>query len=149
VSIVIRVDGYAPPKKDGANSMWGKSRVQPLLKALRMAAAEAMGAREPFDEPVELHLIVRTGTSEPTDLWSRRSAGDLDNFVTGVCDGLQAAHSGWQTSDDWVDVPDAAQPDRPIVFTNDSWVRRIVAEIVPGDAGYEVRVRPLLDSVTP
>jgi len=143
VSVVIRVDGYVPPKKDGANSMWGKANMRPLLKALRSAAAEAMAGRDPFDEPLELTLTVRTGAMEPTDLWARRSGGDLDNFITGVCDGLQAAYPGWKASEEWADLPDAAQPDRPLVFTDDSWVRRIVAEAVPGDVGYEVRVQPL------
>jgi hypothetical protein len=150
VPVVIRVDGLLPPKKDGANSMWGKANVRPLLKALRLAAAEAMGGRDPFDEPVELSLTVRTGaTTEAPELWARRSGGDLDNFITGVCDGLQAAYAGWRTSEEWADVPDAAQPDRPLVFTDDSWVRRIVAEAVPGDLGYEVQVRPLRVSRAP
>ena len=143
VSVAFRVDGYMPPKKDGANSMWGKAGARTLLKALRTSAAEAMAGREPFDEPVELELTVRTGTVKATELWARRSGGDLDNFITGVCDGLQAAYPGWRMSEEWADVREAAQPDRPLVFTDDSWVRRIVAEAVTGEVGYEVRVRPL------
>jgi hypothetical protein len=121
--------------------MWGQANVRPLLKALRAAAAEAMAGRDPYDEPVELMLTVRTGSQQAGDIWARRSAGDLDNFITGVCDGLQA-YQGWKTSDEWADLLDAARPDRPLVFTDDSWVRRIVAEVVPGDVGYEVRVQP-------
>ena len=96
VSVAFRVDGYVPPKKDGANSMWGKEDARTLLKALRIAAAEAMAGRKPFDEPVELELTVWTDSIDATELWARRAGGDLDNFITGVCDGLQAAHWGWK-----------------------------------------------------
>jgi len=53
-----------PPKKDGANSMWRKD-------------SEAQNI-------INLRIYARINEIE--------GMGDLDNFITGVCDGLQRAH---------------------------------------------------------
>jgi hypothetical protein len=118
--------------------MWSSSVARSQLVALRCEAARAMGGREPFDEPVALTLQVRA----PDELPERRGQGELYGFITGVCDGLQAART--LVSDDaWQDLPVAAQPGSHIAFTDDSWVRRIVAEVVPGVLGYDVVIERL------
>lgn len=50
-------------------------------------------------------------------VWAVPDAGDLDNFVTGICDGLIAAHSHAAiNAADWADLPDSAHPERPLVL---------------------------------
>lgn len=142
VGAPFSVDGTLPPKKDGASSMWNKAAVQPLVKALRCAAAEAFAGRAPYDEPVELRVAIRSTRDLAGDLWQRRAGGDLDNYITGICDGLQAAHVGSTRPDEWTDLAEAARPDHPIAFTDDSWIQRIVAEFVRGEPGYDVTVAP-------
>ena len=74
-----------PPKKDGAKSMWAKPEEAPRIQALRLEAAKAFAGRPPLRNSIKLTLRAHAG-SENT-----RSTGDLDNFLTGICDGLQAA----------------------------------------------------------
>jgi len=94
-SLSFTVKGL-PPKKDWANSMWNKGVEQPRLKALRVAAVEAMAGRPPLDGSLILRLVVHALPEE----------GDLDNFITGVCDGLMAAQRNTPIKDeDWVAVP--------------------------------------------
>ena len=81
-SVSFNVEGL-PPRKGGANSMWGKKNEDVLrLIKLRNKAVKAMGGGKPFAHEISLHLDVRVKDAK---------AGDLDTFVAGVCDGLQAA----------------------------------------------------------
>lgn len=126
-SISFTVAGL-PPKKNGANSMWRKSGEQPRLIALRKAAAEAMGMQAPSTS--RLHLKI--------SIYANSRVGDLDNFITGICDGLMAAHE--RTDIDkaiWETVTEAARPNHPIAFLDDQYVTKIEAE------------RFRLDSTTP
>lgn len=135
-----------PPKKDGASSMWGKPSVIPLIKALRIGALAARGDRPAFDEPVHLRLVVRSPGRSGRDARARRADSDLDNFVTGVCDALQAVHGGVFNVELWSDVPAAARPDQPVLLTDDSWVDAITAEYGDGDLAYTVSIEPLAES---
>jgi hypothetical protein len=133
VKITISVKGI-PPKKDGANSMWNKTSELPRLKALRLAVYQA-AAGHPLPQG-DVHLTLR--------VWAPASAGDLDNFITGICDGLMAAHRGTPpNSTAWLDVPPEVHPSRPILLTDDKVISRIEAErLAPGglDWHYEVTV---------
>ncbi len=128
-----------PPKKDGANSMWRKSTEVPRLKALRSVAVQAMQGVVWQSSPLCLRLRICAAIGE----------GDLDNFITGICDGLMGAH--WNTPiiiDEWQDVPEAARPYYAIAFRDDKWIMRIVAErLVPDDRErfYEVELEPLVE----
>ncbi len=116
--IQFTVDG-TPPKKDGANSMWRKRTELPKLKALRTAASREM--RETSLPQRAVKLIV--------NIYADAKLGDLDNFITGICDALQPAHSNTPIDEnDWRDVPVEARPDRPIVFRDDQIISRIFAE---------------------
>lgn len=111
-----------PPKKDGANSMWNKPVEIPRLRQLRHAAAQAMNGQLPLTSPLRLQLR----------LYANPSDGDLDSFITGVCDALMAAHT--RTPIDfqyWNDLPEAVRPNQPIVFYDDSCITKIEAERLP------------------
>ena len=117
----LRLEVYeAPPKKDGANSMWRKPAEVPRLKALRLAAAEAVTQEKPPPTGA-VHLSLQ--------VYAAPQCGDLDNFITGICDGLMAAHPGTPIDPAlWSEVPEGARPDRPILFADDARVARIQAE---------------------
>jgi hypothetical protein len=72
-----------PPKKDGANSMWGKDLEADRLIKLRIAAAMAFGDDPPLRDSINLEVSVNIPQNG-------RTIGDLDNFITGICDGLMA-----------------------------------------------------------
>jgi len=113
-----------PPKKDGANSMWRKGSELARLKALRIAASEAMK-----DIPLikgNLLLTIR--------IFADSTKGDLDNFITGICDGLMAAHPLTPIDHkEWLDLPEAARPHRPICYSNDALINSIAAKRLPPD----------------
>ncbi len=116
-----------PPKKDGANSMWRKGSELARLKSLRKAASEAMK-----DLPlVEGNIFIKI------QVFADPSKGDLDNFITGICDGLMAAHP--RTPIDlaqWQDVPEPAKPQHAICYSDDILINRISAvRFVPGASG--------------
>ena len=79
-----------PPKKHGEKSMWARDDEAPLIALLREKALEAMlkaGLNDRFRSLVALELTVFTPRSQ------LESVGDLDSFIAGICDGLQAADS--------------------------------------------------------
>lgn len=130
-----------PPKKDGANSMWRKSTERERLKRLRSAAVESMQGRQLLTKPI--HLIVRL-YAEPHD-------GDLDNFITGICDGLMAVQQRTPIAmQEWDDIAPAAAPIHPIVYRDDKLIARITAERMPpidGTKRYEIEIM-MIDDLT-
>lgn len=92
--VIDRIDGL-PPKKDGANSMWNKGIELPRLVLLRNAVFVAFEGNPPLSRNVSLVLRVYVGST------NSRSIGDLDNFITGICDGLQASHRNTPIADEW------------------------------------------------
>ena len=127
-----------PPKKDGANSMWGKETEIPRLISLRRAALKAMDGRNSFNHNISLKLKFHC----PSNKIFR--VGDLDNFITGVCDGLQAAapNAGGKTI--WAkEAPPEIQPNECIAIKDDCYVVQILAEKV-GDSSegywYEIEI---------
>ena len=87
MEVRFKVSGF-PPKKGTDLSMWAKSGEAEKVRKLRVAAAEAFGGRPPLARDIHLELYCYIGES------NTRATGDLDNFVTGVCDGLMAAAPG-------------------------------------------------------
>lgn len=134
-SIRFSVQGL-PPKKDGANSMWRKGVELPRLMALRKAASEAFSGIPPVAAgDVEIKVIL---FADPT-------AGDLDNFVTGICDGLMPCHPQVPIEEStWVDLPEAARPARAVAYVDDRLVSAIDARrLAPGEDSprYEVELK--------
>lgn len=123
--VEVRIDGL-PPKKDGANSMWNKPVEVERLIRLRRAVLDALGGSGPYSQDISLRLEVHVG---PTNT---RQTGDLDNVITGVCDGLTAAHPGARLDKLWEDQPEI-EPSRVIGFEDDSQVMSITARKVVSD----------------
>ena len=119
----FRVVGDFPPKKDGAQSMWGKPVEARRLEKLRRAAADALAGRGPLSRHIRLSVAIYVGHT------NNRQTGDLDNFVTGICDGLMAADSRSKLDQVW-DRPDLAEihPSRTIGIVDDCEVIAIRAE---------------------
>lgn len=137
VTIEFRVEGL-PPKKDGASSMWGKRLESLRLVSLRRAALKKMGGHSPLKNDIRLTLSVNVGTRND------RSIGDLDNFVTGVCDGLMKMAPRCRPCEEIWDNPENedVRPCLPIAIEDDSQVIGISAvKVVRGGSQfYDVKL---------
>lgn len=117
-TFALRVAG-TPPIKRGEESMWGTQREK--IKALRREAAQRIPAPAGPQEELELEVIV----------YADRSDGDLDGFVSGICDALQGVHPNYAPylrEKDWSDLPREASPPNVLGFRDDDCVRVIRAE---------------------
>ncbi len=114
VVVKFYVEGL-PPKKNGANSMWGKRLEAERLVNPRKAALEAMGEHAPLKSGIRLAMSVHVGPK------NNRSVGDLDTFITGVCDGLmKRAPRSNLCQDVWGRAENGdIHPDRPIAIDDD------------------------------
>ena len=134
----FRVQGFLPPKKGMDLSMFSKPSEAEKIAALRVAALEAMHGDPPLQKDICLSLIVHVGALNV------RITGDLDNFITGVCDGLQAALPNAKIAEIF-SKPEfmAVHPARPIGMIDDVQVIEISARKVVGDTlkpWYEVTI---------
>jgi hypothetical protein len=129
--IDFHVEGL-PPKKDGASSMWGKDSERPRIQALRRAAFERFGGQPPLRTDITLTLELHIAGDRIA------SAGDLDNFITGVCDALMAAngvhwHSHVFAEPSWEGI----QPDHAVAIQDDAEVVAITASKLPSTVGHD------------
>jgi hypothetical protein len=124
---VDRIKGL-PPKKDGSKSMWTKENEIPRLTKLRKKVLAKRGNGNLLVKNISIVLRVHVGPR------SNANVGDLDNFVTGVCDGLQKAHGNTNLPPAW-DRPDreSIHPSKVIAIENDKEVISIVAEKIFDD----------------
>ena len=125
-----------PPKKNGAQSMWGKLLEAKRLATLRQLALKVFKGDSPLQSNIKLTLRIHIGPKND------RSIGDLDTFVTGVCDGLMAAYPGGKLDPIWDDAKlKHIHPSKTIAIVDDSQVVSIQAEKIIGDTDqpwYEV-----------
>ena len=124
--ITFEVRDGLPPKKDGANSMWNKPTEAVRLVQLRLAASESMKGSPPFRKNVRLSIEIFLEDPES------ETAGDLDNYITGVCDGLMSAHPRAKLDSIW-STPELAHihPRKTVALEDDSAVISIYADKVP------------------
>ena len=120
--------------KDGANSMWGKADQQPRLQRLRQAFLAALNGQPPLAANIRLTVRVHVGPV------NSNRVGDLDNFITGICDALQSGKGTWTA---W-DAPEfeAVHPRSAIAIVDDSQVVAIDAQkiIGPAEPWYSVEI---------
>lgn len=136
--IQFQVKGL-PPRKDGAQSMWGiKNPDWQRLVELRCAAADAFHGELPLTGNIKLTLHVHC---------SSLSKGDLANFIGGVCDGLQAAarNSKRDSIAPTLVCGDAIDAFRPIAYQDDKFVTSVDAQIIiaSGPDWYEISLQGL------
>ena len=124
------VQGSLPPKKDGANSMWGKPSERERLIALGRAALASLGTSKPLEADIRMFVEIHFPAEKIL------SSGDLDNFITGICDGLMSASAGALEFESWK-TPELAeiQPKRCIAIRDDREVMEISARKVISQSG--------------
>ena len=131
----FRITGY-PPKKNGAQSMFGKPLEAKRLVELRLAALNALQGNPPLRSNIKLTLKIHVGAVND------QTTGDLDTFVSGVCDGLMAAYPGGKL-DPIFKKPELSNvhPSKCLAIVDDCEVVYIQAEKIIGDTNqpyYEV-----------
>ncbi|MCL6576924.1 hypothetical protein [Kyrpidia sp.] len=142
--IEFEVDGK-PPRKNGATSMWGKDDEIARLVSLRRKALEAMekeGISDCFRSFVKLELTLFLPRSD-------LERGDLDNFITGICDGLQAVNSNPRTKihhEFLKPENEGIHPSRALLLENDSKIISINARKVLRD-NRELSYKIVIESV--
>lgn len=127
--VSFQVTGELPPKKGGDLSMWGKRIEAKRLLALRRKALEALNS-SPFTGPIRLTLSIHVGDQAPVFTKAGTNGfGDLDTFVSGVCDGLMAAHSSARIHPLFDEVENAdIHPTKVIAIPDDQQVMEINAK---------------------
>ena len=108
--------------------MWGKPLEAKRLVELRQGALKAIQGYPPLQSNIKLTLKIHVGPVND------RSIGDLDTFVTGVCDGLMAAAPRGKLDPIWDDAKlKHIHPSKTIAIVDDSQVISIQAEKIIGD----------------
>ncbi len=144
--------------------MWSKKpgTEAARLIALRTKVLDELRSRPDFTEGrpyfekgVEIRLTLRVyvGSRKENNAGAGGS-GDLDNFITGVCDGLMAAHPNLLRAKTWHDAfnsePVEIAPSQSIAFEDDRYVTEICARKAVDPAlgnGYRYDVK--LEELTP
>jgi hypothetical protein len=100
------------------------------LVNLRRAALMAMEGQPPLKRDIRLTITVCVGAE------NNRSVGDLDTFITGVCDGLmKVAPRCKLCADVWSEAEESIRPDKPIAIDDDCQVVSIKAVKVKDATG--------------
>ncbi len=134
-----------PPRKQQTTSMWSQLNEALLVASLRMKALEAMkraGLNDCFHSFVSLELTLFTPYLQ------LEKVGDLDTFITGVCDSLQAAHVNTTSSVNPLFLEPQYReidPKRPLLIENDSKIMSIVAKKKSLDVGQTVYYRVVIE----
>ena len=133
--ISFRIERKLPPKKHGENSMWSKDAEAPRLVALRLQALEALGSKPPFSQQIRLKASIHVGSG---------ATGELDNFVSGICDGLMQADPQAKLHQLFCKAENASiHPRKIIAIHDDSQITEIHANKLVGESAddwYEVEL---------
>ena len=145
--IQFQVDDQLPPKKHGRKSMWNRKTEAGRLIVLREKALHKMRCQPLFTGNIRLTLNVHVGCQARVVVKAgEKGFGDLDNFVSGVCDGLMAAHPNVIPDPSlWPEESDI-HPTKPIAFLDDAKITEINAKkcIDPGKrCWYEIGLEEL------
>lgn len=130
----FKVDGY-PPKKHGEKSMWSWDTESERLIALRKAALAGMG-HDKLESNISLSIRLHIKGK------NTRYTGDLDNYITGICDGLMMAANSGVLNECW-DSPEHQDihPLQCSFIADDSEIIKIKAEKTfdnPESVWYEI-----------
>lgn len=119
--------------------MWGKPcEQQERIVLLRQAVYSAMDGKPPLERNIRLTLRVHVGPR------NSKTTGDMDNFISGICDSLMAAAANFPESVWWAQTELAnIHPSRTLAIKDDSQVVFIMAEKIVGDTNcpwYELTI---------
>ncbi len=133
-----------PPKKHGEKSMWAQENEAPRIVSLRKAALKARqeaGVNKPFTSlvAIEVHVFVPRAQLE--------SIGDLDSFVAGVCDSLQAADTSVLPHEVFNKLTGESGPRRPLLITNDARVVLILARKIAFKESQKFRYEVAIEEI--
>ena len=128
--------------------MWGKPKEVRKLIALRKNAREALKSGPPVARNIRLTLCIHVGPQQAAFRERKdagKYAGDLDNFIGGVCDGLG---KGYESEEPevralWESEEGSIQPSEPVAIEEDSKVIEIHAERIVGlwdEPWYDIRL---------
>jgi len=142
MAIEIGVTGI-PPKKRTDISLWANETEVPRVIALRRAARAAFGDRKPFTSRIRLHIAIFL----TADDFTSEQVGDLDNFVSGVCDALQKANTRPENLHQSFILPENndVYPTNEIALSNDLAVVSIVADRFQASLGQESHYSVVID----
>jgi hypothetical protein len=140
--IEIIVDGL-PPKKSKADSCWGNKSQAPLLYKLRLKLFEGRsnaGLKECFHVPVKLELTI-FGPNITQVKGTHNYIGDLDSFVAGVFETLQASPNNPDAKihqslrDDSEDGKEIGKS-VPLIIENDALITSVTAKKIKSEKSY-------------
>jgi hypothetical protein len=145
MQIEFTVEGR-PPKKHGEKSMWALDGEAPLIALLRKKAYEARlrAGLECFRDLVELGITVFVPESQ------LETVGDLDNFIAGICDSLQAANVQILSLHPIFHVlteDDELHPKHPILIDDDAKVVSITGKKVALDESQPIHYKVVVKAV--
>lgn len=84
----MKISGL-PPMKNGSKSMWANGNMAKRLVLLRKEALKVIGDTV-LSGNLNLNIELYISNLD------NKTRGDLDNFITGICDGLQVANNSSQ-----------------------------------------------------
>lgn len=135
MKVEFTVKGSRPPRKRDAKSLWAHPKEAPLVLKLRRAALEAgtkLGT-SCITSTMKLELNLYTPDIE--------GVGDLDSYISGICDGLQAADQNVEKFDAAFQEAEDINPRMSILINNDKNIVHILATKEKRDfLGYRVAV---------
>ena len=115
-----------PPKKGANISMWNDKKHIEVGRVIMLREEMASKLQDKiFKKNIQIELIIKTNEENP---------GDLDNFVSGVCDALMKAHGNAHLSKKFENKKFKIIDPRKVKFIeDDSEITKIEATIEKTD----------------
>ena len=143
------VEGKPPRKRDN-QSIWKHPTESLRVALLREKASEAcknVGLEGHFNyHPVKLEIMIFASNITARDYIQKNNddpdkyVGDLDSFITGICDSLKPINLQVKPGEVFQGREDI-DPVKPIILKDDSQIVSIVAKkIQSNDSHYVVRI---------
>ena len=127
-----------PPRKDGANSFWSTDEANRIVE-LRKRAFQALFDAQinlPITSKVNLELVVYSPNI--TDRKNSRTyVGDMDTFIAGICDALQAADKKAKINPIFNDIPEI-DPSKSMIKDDSQIVSIMAKKITDTEERYSI-----------